>query len=68
MSNTTQLAMDKVEQAKTVFGGIVNKFKAAYEKDKVVLGIGKKEKLKESMGPMINPNNMDEWLKENNCK
>lgn len=64
MSNTTQLAMDKVEQAKTVFGGIVNKFKAAYEKDKVVLGIGKKQKLKESMGPMINPNNMDEWLKD----
>ena len=65
MSNTTQVAMDKVEQVKSVFGGIVNKFKAAYEKDKAILGINKKEqKLKDTMGPMINPNNMDEWLKD----
>lgn len=65
MSNTTQVAMDKVEKAKSVFGGIVNKFKAAYEKDKALLGINKKEqKLKDTIGPMINPNNMDEWLKD----
>ena len=41
MSNTTQVAMNKVEKAKSVFGGIVNKFKSAYEKDKAILGINK---------------------------